>query len=74
MTAQQTKTRAEKRRYLLRESMTKIAPLQDAVELGIATENEITELNTWKHYHVALNRLHITTAKMIVCFIFTISY
>ncbi len=63
LAAQRMKTRAEKRRDLLREATTKIAPLQDAVELGIATEDEIAALNTWKHYRVALNRLDTTTVE-----------
>lgn len=64
LTARQAKACAEKRRYLLRDATTKIAPLQDALELGIATEDEITALNAWKHYRVALNRLDTTTAEV----------
>lgn len=34
-----------------------IAPLQDAVDLGEATEAEAQRLKNWKRYRVALNRL-----------------
>jgi len=39
-----------------------ITPLQDAVDLGIATENELVKLKRWKEYRVALNRLDINQA------------
>ena len=34
-----------------------IAPLQDAVDLDMATEDEATALNEWKKYRVMLNRV-----------------
>lgn len=34
-----------------------IAPLQDAVDIGDATDDEVLSLNEWKKYRVALNRL-----------------
>lgn len=34
----------------------KIIPLQDAVDLEIATTEEIQKLNTWKKYRVEINR------------------
>lgn len=37
---------------------TAIAPLQDAVDLGEATQAESAALVAWKRYRVALNRLH----------------
>jgi len=37
-----------------------IAPLQDAVDLGIATQAETSSLAKWKTYRVALNRLDLT--------------
>ena len=49
-----------KKENLLYEASTKIAPLQDAVELEIATEKEITLLNNWKKYRVLLNRVDPT--------------
>ncbi len=42
---------------LMNEATLKIAPLQDAVELDIATATEKKNLNTWKLYRVALNRI-----------------
>jgi len=37
-----------------------MAPLQDAVDLGIATQAETSGLAKWKAYRVALNRLDLT--------------
>lgn len=34
-----------------------IAPLQDAVDISIATDAEITRLAQWKRYRVALSRI-----------------
>jgi hypothetical protein len=39
-----------------------IAPLQDAVDLAIATEEETTQLIAWKNYRVLLNRVDISLA------------
>lgn len=36
-----------------------IAPLQDAVDLGIATGDETTLLTKWKQYRVAVNRVNL---------------
>lgn len=46
-----------KRDELLRVAAIRIAPLQDAVDLGVATEAEATALTAWKRYRVVLNRL-----------------
>ncbi|ENY9400323.1 tail fiber assembly protein [Salmonella enterica] len=35
----------------------KIAPLQDAVDLGIATNDEKAQLDEWKKYRVLVNRV-----------------
>ncbi|GAM51542.1 hypothetical protein EBME_0233 [bacterium endosymbiont of Mortierella elongata FMR23-6] len=35
----------------------KVAPLQDAVDLNIATDDEKQLLKEWKLYRVALNRI-----------------
>ncbi|BBL29181.1 tail fiber assembly protein [Pantoea ananatis] len=37
-----------------------IAPLQDAVDIGIATNTEITHLDEWKRYRVALSRIDLS--------------
>ncbi|VVO63593.1 hypothetical protein PS870_00922 [Pseudomonas fluorescens] len=34
-----------------------IAPLQDAIDLGEATEDEIARLKQWKQYRIALSRV-----------------
>ncbi|WP_105574364.1 tail fiber assembly protein [Cronobacter sakazakii] len=50
------------RQSLLAFAAQSIAPLQDAVELGIATDTEIMLLTSWKKYRVLLNRLDVSTA------------
>ncbi|MEO3725777.1 tail fiber assembly protein [Pseudomonas syringae] len=42
---------------LLREAQLRIAPLQYAEKLGIATEPEMTLLISWMHYSIELNRI-----------------
>lgn len=39
-----------------------IAPLQDAVDISIATEEEIARLAEWKRYRVALSRIEVSKA------------
>lgn len=39
-----------------------IAPLQDAIDLSIATDKELMQLNAWKQYRVDLNRIDTSTA------------
>lgn len=39
-----------------------MAPLQDAVDIGKATQEEIALLNEWKGYRVMLNRIDTTKA------------
>lgn len=38
----------------------KIAPLQDAVDLGEATDDEKARLLAWKKYRVLVNRVDTT--------------
>ncbi|AKM89149.1 tail fiber assembly protein [Enterobacter ludwigii] len=59
---QQAETR---RSELLAEASDTIAPLQDASELGIATDEEAATLLLWKHYRVMLNRLDLSTSPEI---------
>ncbi|WP_336297869.1 tail fiber assembly protein [Providencia sp. PROV239] len=47
---------------LLAEANNAIAPLQDAVDLGIATDEEKAKLTAWKTYRVLLNRVDTSTA------------
>lgn len=42
---------------LLQMASGKIAPLQDAVDLGIATDDEKAQLDEWKKYRVLVNRM-----------------
>jgi len=39
-----------------------IAPLQDAVDISIATDAEIARLAEWKRYRVALSRIDVSKA------------
>ncbi|HAN8783446.1 TPA: DUF1983 domain-containing protein [Escherichia coli] len=43
----------------------RLAPLQDAADLEIATEEEISLLEAWKKYRVLLNRVDTSTAQDI---------
>ena len=45
------------RDFLLVEAALRIAPLQDAVDLGLATVEETASLALWKQYRVAVNRV-----------------
>ncbi|EAA0492810.1 tail fiber assembly protein [Salmonella enterica subsp. enterica] len=45
------------KRRLLQMASEKIAPLQDAVDLGIATDDEKARLDEWKKYRVLVNRM-----------------
>ncbi|EHM1184890.1 tail fiber assembly protein, partial [Salmonella enterica subsp. enterica serovar Lattenkamp] len=42
---------------LLQMASEKIAPLQDAVDLGLATDEEKNQLAEWKKYRVLVNRV-----------------
>ncbi|MEN4634422.1 tail fiber assembly protein [Pantoea agglomerans] len=42
-----------------------IAPLQDAVDISIATDEEISRLAKWKRYRVALSRIDTSTMSSI---------
>ncbi|CAL8476392.1 tail fiber assembly protein [Caballeronia sp. S22] len=47
---------------LLAAAAVAIAPLQDAVDLDIATDGEVAFLKQWKQYRVAVNRVDLTQA------------
>lgn len=51
-----------KKQSLLSEATEAIAPLQYAVDLDMATEEEITLLKEWKKYCVLLNRVDTSLA------------
>ena len=52
----------ETKNSLMQVASEQIAPLQDAVDLGIATEEEISLLAEWKRYRVLLNRVDTSVA------------
>lgn len=52
----------EQKQYLLSEAAESIAPLQDAVDLGMATTEEEALLKEWRKYRVMLNRVDTSTA------------
>ncbi len=52
----------QKKQMLLSEATEAIAPLQDAVDLDIATDEEIASLKEWKKYRVLLNRIDTSLA------------
>ncbi|TBM00359.1 tail fiber assembly protein [Hafnia paralvei] len=62
LVAQAKATRAQ----LMAEANQKIAPLQDASDLDIATEDELAQLKAWKTYRVLLSRVDISSAPEIV--------
>lgn len=45
---------------LLRVAAVRIAPLQDAADLDVATAAETAALKAWKTYRIALNRVDVT--------------
>ncbi|MGL9750900.1 MAG: tail fiber assembly protein [Symbiopectobacterium sp.] len=51
-----------KKASLMRDATNVIAPLQDAVDLDMATDEEKAELVAWKTYRVLLNRVDIRKA------------
>lgn len=55
----------QKKQLRMSEAMTAIAPLEDAVELGISTEKEVALLAEWKKYRVLLNRVDTSKAPEI---------
>lgn len=59
--AQAEETRAQ----LMAEANQKITPLQDAADLGIATDIELAQLKAWKTYRVLLSRVDVSTAPNI---------
>lgn len=47
---------------LISKASEEIAPLQDAVDLSMATDEEEASLKEWKKYRVLLNRVDTSTA------------
>ena len=66
-TADEPIRQAEDKRSRLRaEADTIIQPLQDANDLGIATDDEASQLIAWKKYRVMLMRVNTEVAKNII--------
>ncbi|TDB56171.1 tail fiber assembly protein [Photorhabdus luminescens] len=62
-TKEELQQRAEsKKQQFIVEASQQIAPLQDAVDLGIATKEEEAALLVWKKYRVMLNRIDTSQA------------
>ncbi|MDE8814534.1 tail fiber assembly protein [Citrobacter freundii] len=57
---------AQEKANLLMIATSAIAPLQDAVDLDIATEDESKALLAWKKYRVMLNRINPEDAQNII--------
>lgn len=55
-----------KKTALMAEATAAIAPLQDAVDLDMATDAEVALLKAWKTYRVLLNRIDVNLAPNIV--------
>lgn len=55
-----------KRNELMAAANVQVTPLQDAVDLGIATEKEIAAYNKWRKYRVTLMRIDTSAAPNIV--------
>jgi len=66
-TADELISQAEDKRSRLRaEADTAIQPLQDASDLGIATDDEASQLVAWKKYRVMLMRVSTENAEKII--------
>jgi hypothetical protein len=51
--------------FLISEATIAISPLQDAVDLGEATDSEVASLKLWKQYRISVNRTDTSTAPNI---------
>lgn len=56
--SQNTALKAE----FMRQASSAIAPLQDAVDFDMATDEEVSLLKKWKLYRIAINRIDANTA------------
>jgi len=66
-TTEELISQAEDKRSRLRsESDTAIQPLQDASDLGIATDDEASQLVAWKKYRVMLMRINTKDVENII--------
>ncbi|POA21519.1 hypothetical protein C1886_04395 [Pseudomonas sp. FW300-N1A1] len=42
---------------LMQDAGLAVAPLQDAVDLGVATDEQVEQLSTWKYYRIELSEV-----------------
>lgn len=54
-----------KKQRLIEMATATIAPLQDAVDLEIATDEEVATLSEWKKYRVLLNRVDVNDINVL---------
>jgi hypothetical protein len=52
-------TNTATRSYLLAQAANSMGPLQDAVDLDEATDDEVALLKKWKQYRIAVNRVNV---------------
>ncbi|MEK9495100.1 tail fiber assembly protein [Photorhabdus sp. P32] len=50
------------KQQLIAEATNQIAPLQDAMDLNMANDEEKAQLVAWKKYQISLNRIDVTLA------------
>ncbi|EKL3976894.1 tail fiber assembly protein [Morganella morganii] len=51
-----------KKQRLMSDATVEMAPLQDADDIGEATDEELSRLKAWKKYRVTLSRIDTSTA------------
>ena len=64
--AVETEEAEAKKQALMDEAGNRIKPLEDAVDLGIATDDETASYTEWRTYRVLLSRVDTSTAPDIV--------
>lgn len=64
--AVETEEAEAKKQTLMDEAGNKIKPLEDAVDLGIATDDETASYTAWRKYRVLLSRIDTSAAPDIV--------
>lgn len=63
--AERLERATDQQRKLIKTAAEKIALLQDAVDLEIATEEEEQSLREWKRYRVMLSRVELNTGAVV---------
>lgn len=60
--AAETEAAADKKSFLIQSASDTLSPLQDAIELGMATDEEKSRFDAWRKYRVLLTRVDTSTA------------